>query len=102
MPKLRLVGNNVMLQPLPPKLRSEGGLHLPPHEKWRDDRMQYRVIAVGPGRIVRKKGKPDVHIPIDLEPGDHVLTPQIHGNKFHADSGTIIIEADEIIAKWKP
>ena len=98
--KLTLVGNNVMLQPLPKRLRTVDGIHLP--AKYQDDNTQYRVIAVGPGRVVRKKGKPDVVIPIELEPGDHVLTPQIHGNKYCADNGTIIIEADEIIAKWKP
>lgn len=99
---MRLTGNNVLLIPLPPKTKSEGGILF--DMKRRDDRMQYFVLAVGPGRTVRKKGKPDVHIPIDLQPGDHVLTPQIHGNKFAFKDGTgrIIIEADEIIAKWRP
>lgn len=99
---MRLLGNTVLLEPLPVKLVSPGGIHY--FERYRDDRMQFRVLAVGPGRVVRKKGRPDVLIPVEVEPGDHCLTAQIHGNKlaFEDGSGRIIIEADEIIAKWRP
>lgn len=86
-----------MLEPLPQKADSEGGILFA--DRYRDDRMQFRVLVVGPGRLSKKK----VRIPIELEVGDCVLTPQIHGNKFAYEdgSGWIIIEADEIIGKWQ-
>ncbi len=99
---MRLTGTNVLIEPLPKKLKTSTGLVLV--DRYQDDRMQWKVLAVGPGRVVRKKGKPDVLIPIEVEPGDHVLTPLVHGNKFAFDdgSGKLIIEYEEIIAKWKP
>ncbi len=94
---MRLKGNHVLLEPLPGKPATEGGIFFA--ERYRDDRMQFRVLVVGPGRLSKKK----VRIPIELEVGDCVLTPQIHGNKFAYEdgSGWIIIEADEIIGKWQ-
>lgn len=98
----RLLGNNVLLAPVAPKSLSAGGILFPYQPRYQRDLMHYRVLAVGPGRVVRKRGKPDVAIPIELERGDHVITGQIHGNKVYFKDGSIIIEADEIIAKWRP
>lgn len=94
---MRLRGNHVLLEPLPQKAATEGGIFFA--ERYRDDRMQFRVLVVGDGR----RSKKGVRIPIELEVGDCVLTPQIHGNKFAYEdgSGWIIIEADEIIGKWQ-
>lgn len=61
--------------------------------------MQWIVLAVGWGRIVRKKGKAPRHVPIELKQGDRVITPMVHGFKHKFPDGRIIIEADEIIAK---
>lgn len=98
---MTVLGNNVLLEPLPQQTKSAGGLLLA--SKYQDDQMRYRVLLVGPGRWVRKKGKPAVHIPIDVEPGDCVLAPPIHGNKLAFENvlGWLIVEADEIIAKWQ-
>lgn len=98
---MKIQGNHVLIEPLPKRLKSDGGISLV--ERYRDDEMQWRVLAVGAGRIVRKKGKPDVLIPIEVEVGDCVLTPMIHGNKFSFENGSgwLVIEYDELIAVWK-
>lgn len=97
---MKLIGNIVLVEPLPKKTISEGGIHFV--MRYRDDDMQWKVLEVGSGTIVRKKGKPDVHIPIELEPGDHCLTPMVCGNKYVFKDGRRILDANEIIAKWKP
>jgi len=99
---MKLLGNNVLVEPLPQKKMSVGGIVF--MERYRDDEMQWRVLAAGPGRLVRKKGKPDVFIPVEVEPCDHVLTPMVHGNRLAFEDGSkrLIIDADEIIAKWRP
>lgn len=96
---MQIRGNHVLLAPLPQKKESNGVLLA---QKYQDDQMRWRVLAVGWGRIQRKKGKPDRHIPIELQAGDFVITPLIHGFKHKFPDGRIIIEADEIIAKWNP
>lgn len=98
----RLLGNTVLLKPLPFKTTSLGGLALPPNAKYQPDQLQFTVLAVGPGRVVRKKGKVPVTIPIEVDPGDRVLLSQYHGNRFAFDdgSGCIIVDASEIIAKY--
>jgi co-chaperonin GroES (HSP10) len=98
---MRVLGNNILIAPLNRPVKSAGGVDLPQNAKYAADGMQFRVLAVGPGRVVRKKGKPDVLIPIDIEPGDFVLMNEIHGNKFKYPDGRLIVEADEIIAKWR-
>lgn len=94
---IQIRGNNVLLAPLPAKTRSNGGVHLA--MKYQDDEMQWMVLAVGWGRISRKKGKAPRHVPIEVKRGDHVITPLVHGFKYKFPDGRIIIEADEIIAK---
>ena len=100
MPKLKLTGTNILLQPLPQKLRSDGGILF--SANYRDDETQFRVLAVGPGRWIRRKGKKPFFKACEVEVGDHVLTEQVHGNKLQMPNGVIIIEHDEIIAKWRP
>lgn len=86
------------------KPQSGGGILLP--QRYAKDQTLFRVLAVGPGRVVRKKGKPDLRIPIELEPGDCCVMNEVHGNKYAFKvgerTGWIIVEADEIVAKWKP
>lgn len=100
MPKVLLQGNNILIAPLQANALAAQGIEVP--EKYRADPLQFRVLAVGPGRVVRKKGKEPIRIPHDIEVGDCVLLPQVHGNKLAMPNGVQIIEADEIIAKWKP
>lgn len=97
---MKLLGNTVLLEPLNPLL-SRGGLHL--IERYQDNK-QFRVVAVGPGRRVRKKGKADRLETPEVQPGDHVLLNQYYGNKFAFDDGTgrILVEAADIEAKWRP
>ncbi len=101
---MRIIGTNVLVRPLKSRVKSSGGIHFPQQSKYEWDDMQFEVLAVGTGRIVRNKGKKDFVIPLDLEVGDRVLCNRIHGNKFAFDdgSGKLIIEYEEIIAKWKP
>lgn len=97
---MKVLGNNVLIQPLPKQLVSPGGIHT--LERYYADEKQWIVRAVGPGRVVRKKGKPDVLIAIELQPGDRVITNMYGGNKLVLPDGCVIIEADELIAKWRP
>lgn len=94
---MRLFGNVVLLEPLPKKTVSPEGILFA--ERYLDDQKQWRVLMVGPGR----KTKRGVLIKPELEVGDCILTEMIHGNKFAYENGSgwIIIEADEIIAKWQ-
>lgn len=98
---MNLLSNMVLLEPLASVLTSRGGLHLV--ERYQDNK-QFRVVAAGPGRIVRRRGKADRLEAPEVQPGDHVLINQYYGNKmaFEDGSGRIIIDAADILAKWRP
>lgn len=60
--------------------------------------MQWRVLGVGPGRRTKK----GILVPPEVAPGDCVLTGIYLGPKVALDDGTVVIDADEILAKWRP
>lgn len=97
---MKLIGNTVLLEKLPQRKSSAGGITLP--QQYQDDEKQWRVVAVGPGRTVRKKGKPDVVIPIEVEPGDYVLAEVGFANKAALENGQLIVDADQVLMKWTP
>lgn len=100
MKTIKILGNHVLIGKLPQKTQTKGGIHLV--GRYQDDEKRWMVLSVGPGRVVKKKGKPDVLIPIELKPGDYVITNMYGGNKLALEDGTgrLVVEADEIIAKW--
>jgi co-chaperonin GroES (HSP10) len=108
---MRMTGNNVLLAPLKTATVSPGGIHLPhnAHRPWvaSDDQMQYRVIAVGPGKWVRrKKRKNQVRGMMrwekpEVAPGDRVLAKLTNiKDTFDDHSGRLIIDAQDILMKW--
>lgn len=98
MPTYRVTGNFVLLEPLPAKTQTTAGILLPPASKF--DNLLWKVVAVGPGRIIRKRNREDVLIPTELAPGDNIVLDRHHGNKAALDDGKIIVDAGEILAKY--
>ncbi len=92
---MQLLGNRVLLEPLAPALRSSGGIVYV--QSYRDDQKQYKVLAVGPGRV-NKKG---ILIPPEVQPGDHVLA-ELYQQHMILPNGNRIADASEVIAKWRP
>lgn len=90
---MKLLGNRVHLQLLPPTLQSAGGIHYA--QSFQDDKMQFRVLAVGSGR----KLKNGTVLPIEVQPGDYVLAPLYHEHTILPD-GSRIVDAKELIAVW--
>jgi co-chaperonin GroES (HSP10) len=93
MTQIRLLGNRVHLALVAPKLQTESGLHLV--DRYLDDRMQYRVLGIGPGK--RLKG--GTILPIEVAPGMNVLIPRLQDSTALPD-GTFIVNADQIWAAW--
>ena len=84
---IRLLGNRVALAPIPPLAVSHGGIHMVGN----DDRTQFRVIGVGPGRKLRDGSRlaPEVSI------GDKVYAPLTYDH-VTLDDGTKIVDAGAI------
>jgi co-chaperonin GroES (HSP10) len=68
---MRILNNSVLIEPLKKVERSPGGIWFDLNQN--DDEKLWRVVACGPGRTVKKKGKPPVLIPMEVAPGDRVL-----------------------------
>lgn len=90
---MKLLGNRVHLEPLPPQALSPGGILLV--QSYQDDQMRYRVLAVGPGR----KLKDGSILPPEVQPGDHVLAPLYFDHVLMPD-GTRVCDLTQLIAKW--
>lgn len=94
---LKLLGNRVLLKPLPKTLKSGAGIHYP--ERYVDDVKLYEVVAVGPGEWRKNKKKKMVFHPMEVKPGDKVLAELFHDHLIMED-GTRIARADYIMAVW--
>lgn len=90
---MKLLGNRVLLEPLPLKVFSPGGILFT--QIWQDDEKQYRVLAVGPGR----KLKNGTVVPPEVKPGDYVLA-ELYGEHIKLPDGRRIIDAKDILAVW--
>jgi len=107
---LKLTGNKVAIGPLKPTQEvTPGGIHLLPnqHRTWvaTDNDMQYRVLAVGPGRWVKahKKGRPRHFEKPEVVQGDRVLVDLRYGGLLHDfedGSHRLIVDASKILIKW--
>ena len=99
---LKLVGNSVMVEPLPDLQFSPSGLALPNH--WKKPNLKYRVLAVGPGAWVKRKKK-RVFLSPEVAVGDGVLTRAwIDGgikHDFEDGSHRLIIDAADILASFQ-
>jgi len=90
---MRILGNRVLLQLLPPAKQSAGGIHYA--QQYQDDKQQFEVLAVGPGRKIKN----GTLIAPGVKPGDHVLAP-LYRDFATLPDGTRIVDASEIIAVW--
>ncbi len=87
---LKILGNRLLLEPLPKKTHSDGGILLA--QAYQDDRSQYRVLALGTGP----------KIPPEVRVGDCVMTPLTYDYfTFEDGSGRIIANVDQLIAVWE-
>ena len=88
---MRPIGDRVLVQPLAPPKKTEGGLHIPENAKEKQTRG--KVVAVGPG--VMKNGK---RVPPDVSEGDTVLYGKYTGNEIqlHNEDFVILNSADII------
>lgn len=87
---IKPLGNNVLASRIEPPKVSPGGIHFIDNDNYRDDKMQWRVLAVGP-KVQ------------ELQAGDRILTPMYYGNKLVLEDGTErhIIGAEQVIAFWR-
>lgn len=93
---MKLLGNSVLLEPLMPEKKSKGGIWY--DMKRRDDRMQYWVLAVGPGRRLRG----GLILPPEVRTGDRCLcNPDGLGIKHKFDDGRILVDAGIIQMIWR-
>jgi len=100
----RLLGNRVLLEPMPMPDKSAGGIHLV--ESYRRDEKLYRVLAVGPGKLFKKgtmlgssKLKKDTFIKPEVQVGQCVLG-ELYEDHFIMPDGKRIAEADRLLAVW--
>lgn len=93
----QLLGNRVLLKPLPKPVQSAGGILIP--QQYQDDSKLYEVVAVGPGEWRKNKKKKMVFHPMEVKPGDKVLAELYHDHLI-LDDGTRIARADYIMAVW--
>ena len=96
MKTLRLIGNSVLLGPIPQQQKSPGGIHYAPN--YADDRKRWRVLAVGPGRRTKR----GVLLAPECAPGDNALVEIDLVNSRPIDDGTgrIVVDASSILMVW--
>ena len=79
---MKLLGNNALIEPLPVKEQTEGGIFLP-QERVGDKKLFWRVLAVSETAKLPKKRA----IPEELRAGALVVTP-LHFSHHHLEDGT--------------
>ena len=92
-PKLRPLGNRVLVRRLEAEEKLKGGILLPDSAKKKQEQAQ--VIAVGTG----KKDKNETLIPMPVKVGDIILMEKYSGQEVTLDDQDyVILRADDIIA----
>lgn len=92
-PKLRPLGNRVLVLRLEAEEKLKGGILLPDSAKKKQE--QAKVVAVGAG----KKDKNDNLIPMPVKVGDIILMEKYSGQEITLeDQEYVILRADDIIA----
>lgn len=96
MKTLKLLGNSVLLGPIPQEQQSPGGVHYAPN--FQDDRKRYRVVAVGPGRRTKR----GVLVPPECAPGDNcIVEMDLAGSRPIEDgTGRVVVDAGSILITW--
>ena len=104
----KLARGLVALGPLPDPGWSAGGIKLT--NKYNKPCVKFRVLGVGMPRIIRRKGRPDKEVPIEVVPGDIVISRHWLDGGEHADwkneglesddgRGQVVVDARFILAK---
>ncbi len=90
-PKLRPLGDRLIVEPLEQETRTESGLYIP--ETAKEKPQQGRVLAVGPGAY--KEGSNE-RIKMDVKEGDRVLFAKYAGTdvKIGGKEVKILRESD--------
>lgn len=97
---MKILGNRVLLEPIKPRRISASGILLPEKPAFMYDAEQWRVVSVGPGKLVRRKKAAYWKTP-EVSVGDRVLVNvSISGDIKHLDDGRVVVDADLIQMKW--
>lgn len=92
-PRLRPIGDRILVKRLEPEEKLKGGIILPDTAKKKQE--QAEVIAVGTG----KKDKNGALIPIPVKAGDIILMDKYSGQEVTLDDVEyVIVRADDLIA----
>ncbi len=90
-PKIRPLGDRVLVQPKEEKEVTRGGIIIPDTAK--EKPMEGTVIAVG-----TKRDKDGKEIPFDVKPGDQVLLPKYGGTEIKLDGETYqLVRSDDLL-----
>ena len=92
--QIRLLSDKVHLWPIKPPERLPSGLYVDASRQ--DDKMQYKILGVGPGRR-RKDG---TIRPLEVKPGQMALVPFLQDCVTLSD-GSIVANVNQIAAVWE-
>lgn len=93
MSTIRPLGDRVFVEPVEETVEQKGGIYLP--DTAREKPLKAKVIYVGPGRR-DDSGK---LIPMEVEPGQFVLTSKYGGTEIKIDDKTYkILSSSDILA----
>jgi chaperonin GroES len=94
MTTIHALGNQVLVGAVPKVKQSPGGILY--HPTFIDDRKQWFVLAVGPGRLL----KDGTRLLPDVRAGDRVVLEQLGKDRHPLDDGTgrVFVDAAEIVA----
>ena len=90
-PKLRPLGDRVVIKPTPREEMTKSGIVLPDTAK--EKPQEGSILAVGPGRIL-DDGKREQ---IDVKKGDKVLYAKYAGTEFKIDGDELLIVSQKDI-----
>jgi len=92
-PKLRPLGEKVIVERIGSEDKSRGGLYLP--DTAQEKPQEGKVVAVGPGRVL-KDGKV---VPLSVKAGDRVLFGKYSGSELKVeDKEYVFLTEDDILA----
>lgn len=90
-PKIRPLGDRVLVQPKEEKEKNVGGIFIPDTAK--EKPMEGTVIAVG-----KKRDENGKEIAFDVKPGDEVLLPKYGGTEVKIDGITYqLVRSDDLL-----
>jgi co-chaperonin GroES (HSP10) len=100
---MKLSPGLILAEPIPHATQSPGGVLLAVDTPFQLDEKQWRVLEVGPGRWVKRRGKGKRRFqPMEVAPGDRILVDAGMGSRFTFEDGTKrrIFDMDLVLMKW--